>query len=164
METPTIPKGLCVSVAPYSFGAPGGVVQTELDGGPSRFAANYDRGVQQFSVTLMCSKEQFSVWNVFFLRKILKGAVTFLIDIDSGFGIEPHRANIIPGSYTVTLTSGTMYAVAFQVEAEAASTYDLTQDEVDAILEINDANDGNVHRFLDRLAIFANWDTNVLNF
>lgn len=164
MDTPTIPVGMCPAVSPYSFGAPGGVDRTDLDGGVGRYAMAWDRGTQTFNVTLMLTQAKFTVWNAFFLRKIKKGAITFLMDIDSGMGLEPHYVNILPGSYNSTLTSGTVYAVAFQIEAEAASTYDLTDDEVDGLIEINDASGGNPRALLDRLALFANWDTNVLNF
>lgn len=161
---PILPVGMCPAVSPYSFNAPGGVDRTDLEGGVSRYALAFDRATQAFNVTLMLKLAQFTVWNAFFLRKIKKGAVTFQMDIDSGFGLEPHRVNIIPGSYSATLTSGTVYAVAFQVEAEAFSTWDLTLDEVDGLIEINDSTNGNPHALLDRLALFANHDTNVLNF
>lgn len=164
MATPIIPVGMCPAVSPYSFGSPGGVDRTDLEGGVGRYAMAWDRGTQVFNVTLMLRLEQFSVWNAFFLRVIKKGAITFQMDIDSGFGLEPHHCNIIPGSYNSVLTSGTVYAVAFQIEAEAASTYDLTDDEVAALIEISNATGGHPSRLLDRLAIFANFDTNVLNF
>lgn len=164
MATPVIPVGMCPAVSPYSFGAPGGVDRTDLEGGVGRYAMAWDRGTQVFNVTLMLTLDKFSVWNAFFLRKIKKGAITFQMEIDSGFGLEPHFCNILPGSYNSVLTSGTVYAVAFQIEAEAASTYDLTDDEVDGLIEINDSTGGNPHLLLDRLAIFANFDTNVLNF
>lgn len=164
MDTPVIPVGMCPAVSPYSFGAPGGVDRTDLEGGVGRYAMAWDRGTQTFNVTLMLPLPNFTVWNAFFLRKIKKGALTFLMDIDSGFGLEPHNCNILPGSYNVVMTSGTVYAVTFQIEAEAASTYDLTDEEVDGLLGLNDASGGQPKRLLDRLAQFANFDTNVLNF
>lgn len=164
MATPVIPVGMCPAVSPYSFGAPGGVDRTDLEGGVGRYAMAWDRGTQVFNVTLMLRLEQFTVWNAFFLRVIKKGAITFLMDIDSGFGSEPHNVNILPGSYNSVMTSGTVYAVTFQVEAEAASTYNLTEEQVDALIEINNMTGGFPSRLLDRLAIFANVDTNVLSF
>lgn len=164
MATPVIPVGMCPAVSPYSFGSPGGVDRTDLEGGVGRYAMAWDRGTQVFNVTLMLTQEHFTVWNVFFLRVLKKGALTFLMDIDSGFGLEPHNCNILPGSYNAVLTSGTVYAVAFQVEAEAASTYDLTDDEVQDIIDIHNATNGNTRALFDRLAQFANVDTLVLNF
>lgn len=164
MDTPIIPAGMCPAVSPYSFGSPGGVERTDVEGGSARYSLGYDRGIQTFTVTLMLLLDQFSVWNAFFLRVIKKGSITFQMDIDSGMGLEPHLCNIVPGSYSATLTSGTVYAVSFQVDAEAASTYDLTTDEVDGLIGLNDASGGHPRRLIDRLAIFANWDTNVLNF
>ena len=164
MATPVIPVGMCPAVSQYSFGAPGGVDRTDLEGGVGRYAMAWDRGTQVFNVTLMLTQAKFTVWNAFFLRVIKKGALTFLMDIDSGFGPEPHHCNILPGSYNSVLTSGTVYAVAFQIEAEAASTYDLTDEEVAGLIELNNASGGNPKRLLDRLAQFANFDTNVLNF
>lgn len=164
METPVMPVGMCPAVSPYSFGAPGGVDRTDLEGGIGRYAMFWDRGTQVFNVTLMLRLEQFSVWNAFFLRIIKKGAITFQMDIDSGFGPEPHLCNVLPNSYNSVMTSGTVYAVTFQVEAEAATTYDMTSDEVDGLIEINNVTGGFPSRLLDRLAQFANLDTNVLNF
>lgn len=164
MDTPVIPVGMCPAVSPYSFGAPGGVDRTDLEGGVGRYAMAWDRGTQTFNVTLMLQLANFTVWNVFFLRVIKKGAITFLMDIDSGFGPEPHHCNMLPGSYNSVLTSGTVYAVTFQIEAEAASTYNMTDAEVEGLLELNDASGGKPKALLDRLAQFANWDTNVLNF
>ena len=164
MDTPVIPVGMCPSVSPYSFGAPGGVDRTDLEGGVGRYALAFDRSTQVFNVTLMLKLDKFTVWNVFFLRVIKKGALTFQMEIDSGFGPEAHYCNILPGSYNAVMTSGTVYAVTFQIEAEAASTYNLTDEEVAGIIEINNSTGGNPRRLLDRLAIFANQDTNVLNF
>ena len=164
MEIPRIPSGMCVSVSPYSFGSPAGLMRTDLEGGVGRYGLSYDRGTQTFNVTLMLTLERFTIWNAFFLRKISRGAITFLMEIDSGMGPEDHRCNILPGTYTATLTSGTMYAVAFQVEAEAYSTWNMTDAEIDALLELNEITDGFPRRLLDRLAQFANVDTNVLNF
>lgn len=164
MEAPVIPRGMCPAVSPYSFGSPAGVDRTDLEGGIGRYAMGWDRGTQSFNVTLMLTQDKFTVWNVFFLRKIKKGAITFLMDIDSGFGLEPHHCNIIPGSYNAVLTSGTVYAVAFQVEAEAASTYNMTDAQVEGLLEMWEETDGQLQALLDRLAIFANFDTNLLNF
>lgn len=164
MATPVIPVGMCPAVSPYSFGAPGGVDRTDLEGGVGRYAMAWDRGTQVFNVTLMLTQEHFTVWNVFFLRVLKKGALTFLMDIDSGFGLEPHNCNILPGSYNSVLTSGTVYAVAFQVEAEAASTYDLSDEQVEGIIDIHNATNGMTNALFDRLAQFANFDTLVLNF
>lgn len=164
MATPVIPVGMCPAVSPYSFGAPGGVDRTDLEGGVGRYAMAWDRGTQVFNVTLMLRLDQFTVWNAFFLRVIKKGAITFQMEMDSGLGMEAHNCNILPGSYNSVLTSGTVYAVAFQIEAEAASTYALTDAQIDALIEINNAAGGHPRRLLDRLAIFANIDTNVLNF
>lgn len=162
--TPQIPYGMCPIVSSYSHGAPGGVMRTDLEGGVGRYGMYWDRGTQQFNVTLMLSLSHFTVWNAFFLRVIKKGALTFLMDIDSGMGLEPHSCNIMPGSYSATRTSGTHMAVAFVIEAEAASTYDLTDDEVEGLIEIHNATQGMAKKLLDRLAQFANFDTNVLNF
>lgn len=164
MEPPVIPVGMCPAISPYSFGAPGGVDRTDLEGGVGRYAMAWDRGTQVFNVTLMLTQDKFTVWNVFFLRVIKKGAITFQMDIDSGFGLEAHHCNILPGSYNAALTSGTVYAVTFQVEAEAASTYDLSDQDIANLIDMWNQSGGNLKKLLDRLAQFANGDTNVLNF
>ncbi|UXC34776.1 hypothetical protein [Cupriavidus gilardii] len=161
---PAIPYGMCPIVSAYSHGAPGGVDRTDLDGGVGRYGLNWDRGTQQFNVTLMLNLEYFTVWNAFFLRVIKKGAISFLMDIDSGMGVEPHVCNIMPGTYQATRTSGNHMAVVFVIEAEARSTYALSSDEVAGLIELHNSTRGRSRALLDRLAIFANSDTNVLDF
>lgn len=164
MDTPRIPYGMCPMVSPYSFGAPGGLERTDLDGGVGRYGLTFDRGTQTFQVTLVLNPEDFSVWNVFFLRVIKKGVISFIMPMDSGMGYEDHTCNILPGSYNAVLTSGTMWTVSFWIEAEAASTYNLTDDQVQTIIDIHNETGGHSKRLFDRLAQFANVDTNVLNF
>lgn len=164
METPRIPYGMCPAVSPYSFGSPGGAVRTDIDGGVGRYGLMYDRGTQQFQVTLVLSGAYFTVWNAFFLRVIDKGVISFIMTMDSGMGLEDHLCNIIPGSYGATLTSGTMYSVSFVIEAEAASTYDLSDSQIADLIDIHNVTEGKTHALFDRLAQFANFDTNVLNF
>ena len=160
---PTLPAGLTPTVAAYSHGAPGGVMRTEVSGGAARYALDYGRGTQQFNVTLILDKLKFSVWTAFFHHIILKGALTFDMPLDSGFGTEAHAVNIVPGTYSASRTGGTAMVVAFVVEAES-KVYDMTAVDAAALIDFYSTYGDDSNKLLDRLAQFANVDTNVLDF
>ncbi len=159
---PTIPNGFKPTVAAYSFGAPGGVMSTEVAGGAPRYGLVYDRGVQQFSVTLMLDKLKFSVWTAFFHHIIKKGAITFDMPLDSGFGTAMHAVNIVPGSYSATRTAGIVVIVSFVVEAESQA-YDLSGAEAAGLIDIYNSLGADGFALFDRIEQFANVDSDVLN-
>ena len=160
---PTLPAGLTPTVAAYSHGGPGGVMRTEVSGGAARYALDYGRGTQQFNVTLILDKLKFSVWTAFFHHIILKGALTFDMPLDSGFGTEAHAVNIVPGTYSASRTGGTAMVVAFVVEAES-KVYDMTAVDAAALIDVYLIYGDDSNKLLDRLAQFANVDTNALDF
>ena len=160
---PTLPAGLTPTVAAYSHGGPGGVMRTEVSGGAARYALDYGRGTQQFNVTLILDKLKFSVWTAFFHHIILKGAITFDMPLDSGFGTEAHAVNILPGTYSASRTGGTAMVVAFVVEAES-KVYDMTAVDAAALIDFYSTYGDDSNKLLDRLAQFANVDTNGLDF
>lgn len=163
MPAPSMPSGIQPIASGYSFGAPGGVRRSDVAGGIARYALEWDGGVQTFSITLLLTRTEFSVWNAFFHRKIDKGAVAFTMPLDSGFGLQPHLVNIVPGTYTVAEVNVAMASVRFDVEAESQA-YLLDDDEADALLAMHEAYRDGIQSLLDRLATFANGDTNVLAF
>lgn len=159
----TIPKGIIPLVAPFTHGAPGGAMRTEVAGGAPRYGLDYDRGVQQYSVTILLDEFKYTIWQVFFQRVIALGTLTFEMELDSGFGCQPHQVNIVPGTYNVSVTGGGTHRLAtFTVEAES-TVYDLTDAEVQELLEYYEQF-GSDRRLIDRIAQFANVDTLVLNF
>lgn len=160
---PILPAGLTPTVAAYSHGGPGGVMRTEVAGGAARYALDYGRGTQQFNVTLILDKLKFSVWTAFFHHIILKGAITFDMPLDSGFGTEAHAVNIVPGTYSASRTGGTAMVVAFVVEAES-SVYDMTAVDAAGLIDVYSTYGDDSNKLLDRLAQFANVDTNALDF
>lgn len=159
----TIPKGIIPLVSPFTHGAPGGAMRTEVAGGAPRYGLDYDRGVQQYSVTILLDEFKYTIWQLFFQRVIALGTLTFEMELDSGFGCQPHQVNIVPGTYNVSVTgSGTHRLATFTVEAES-TVYDLTDAEVQALLDYYEQL-GSDRRLIDRIAQFANVDTSVLNF
>ena len=160
---PSIPKDFCPVVEGYSIGAPGGVLRTEVAGGAPRYGLDYDRGVQQYKVTLVLDALRFSVWTAFFHHVIKKGALSFDMPLDSGFGLQPHTVNIVPGTYSAARTGGVLTVVSMVVEAESAA-YGLSASDALALLELYAAYGQRVNAVLDRIAIFSNKDTNVLGY
>jgi hypothetical protein len=158
---PTLPNGFKPTVAAYSHDGPGGVLRTEVAGGAARYALEYDRGLQKFNVTLILNKTQFSVWVAFFIHIIKKGAITFNMPLDSGFGTELHACNIMPGSYSASRTGGIAMAVSFVVEAENKA-YDMSAADAQALIDVYNASGSDAGALLARIARFATVDTLVL--
>jgi len=160
---PTLPNSFIPTVAAYSHDGPGGVLRTEVAGGAARYGLDYDRGLQKFNVTLILDKLQFSVWIAFFTHIIKKGAITFDMPLDSGFGTAQHACNIMPGSYSATRTGGIAMVVSFVVEAESKA-YDFSALDAQNMIDIYNEYQGATNELLALLAQFATVDTNVLAF
>lgn len=158
---PTLPNGFKPTVAAYSHDGPGGVLRTEVEGGAPRYGLDWDRGVQKFNVTLVLDKAQFSVWTAFFIHIIKKGAITFDMPLDSGFGTELHACNIVPGSYSASRTGGIAMVVSFVVEAENKA-YEFSAVDAQGMVDLYNEYLDNSNALLARLAQFANQDTAVL--
>jgi len=162
MTIPRIPSGfLPLAAAAGGTGTPG-AQRTAIEGGPSRTALAYDRGMQTFNVSMLLSPLRYSVWTTFYHRIILKGAVTFTMELDSGYGCQDHDVTMIPGSYSFTrLEADTL--VTFQVETENKS-YEMTDADADALVELYEVYGDETDALLRRLARFALVDTLVLDF
>lgn len=161
MPNPVLPSGFWPTVEAYSHDGPGGVQRTEVAGGAPRYGLQYDRGLQRYNVTLILDKAQFSVWTAFFIHIIRKGAITFDMPLDSGFGTEQHACNIIPGSYSASRTGGIAMVVAFTVEAENKA-YDFSVADAQAMIDVHNLYLTDTVPLLARLARFATVDTLVL--
>jgi hypothetical protein len=161
MIMPRMPNGFIPTIASYSNDEPGGVLRTEVSGGAPRYAMDFDRGAQPFHITLILDKQQFMVWVAFYHAVIKKGAISFLMTLDSGLGPMDHVVNIQPGSYTATRTE-TATVVAFVVDTEN-SAYTLSASDAQGIIDFYNLLGGSSRALIDRLNQFANSDTNVLH-
>lgn len=144
-------------VTGYGIGPAPGVVRTAVAGGRPRYAMDYERGVQQFRVTLVLNPGQFTAWSVFYHRVIGKGALMWDMELDSGLGPMPHAVNMVPDTYQVVIEGGNLRVVSFVVEAES-SAYTLSEEEVELILELNEMYGDRINRLLPRIDQFANVD------
>lgn len=163
MTNPVMPNGFTPTVAAYSMDDPGGVLRTEVAGGGARYALDWDHGPQRYQVTLILDTLQFSVWTAFYHHVIKKGAITFDMRLDTGFGPELHPVNIMPGSYSAARTGGIATVVSFVAEAES-KVYDMTAADAAALVELYNTYGVGAHALLQRLARFATVDANVLEF
>ena len=161
MPNPSIPRGFKIITSGYGTDGTGGVKRTEVAGGRARYALDYDRGTQRYNVQMGMDAARYSVWTVFFHHIIKKGAITFDMPIDSGFGLQVHACNIIPGSYDASRIGGQLTLVRFAVEAESR-VYDYSAADAQALLALWDLYGDQTDDLLGRLAIFANIDTNVV--
>ena len=158
---PTLPSGFKPTVAAYSHDGPGGVLRTDVAGGAPRYGLDWDRGLQKFNVTLILDKAQFSVWTAFFIHIIKKGAITFDMPLDSGFGTELHACNIMPDSYSASRTGGIAMVVSFVVEAENKA-YEFSAADAQGMVDLYNEYLDDSNELLRRLAQFATQDTLVL--
>ncbi|MDP9891226.1 hypothetical protein J2W32_000323 [Variovorax boronicumulans] len=163
MPNPSIPKGFKIVTSGFGTDGPGGVKRTEVGGGRPRYGLDYDRGTQRYNVSIGMTAQRYSVWTVFFHHIIKKGAITFDMEIDSGFGLQVHACNIMPGTYSAERVGGSVTLVRFAVEAESR-VYDLSASEAQAYIDLWNMEGDDLIQLLSRLAIFANVDTNVLDF
>ena len=163
MPNPIMPNGFTPTVAAYSMDDPGGVLRTDVAGGAARYGLDWDRGPQRFQVTLILDALQFSVWTAFYHHIIKKGAITFDMRLDSGFGTELHAVNIMPGSYSAARTGGNAVVVSFVVEAEN-KVYEMSAADAASLIELYNVYGLDTGALLQRLARFSLVDTNVLEF
>lgn len=162
MPNPVLPSSFLPVVEGYGFNGPGGVRRTEVQGGMSRYAMQWDRGTQEFRITMVMNPDKFSVWNLFFLRVIKKGAVSFDMQLDSGFGVSTHTCNILPGTYNANLVNGSFYSITFSVEAESKA-WQFSDTEAESIVDIYGLYGDSGSDVLLRIATFANQDTLVFD-
>ena len=162
MANPQMPRGLRPSAQQYGFEAPGGAIRTDVDGGAGRYAEQFSRTTQFFSVVLMLDLLEFSIWNTFFLRRIGKGTIPFDMYLDSGYGVSLHACTILPDSYSVSRTNGVGMVVSFKVEA-TNQAYDMTEAEVDSLLAFYEGVGSTSSALLARIKQFALVDS-VLDF
>jgi hypothetical protein len=161
MTNPVLPASFLPIVEGYSFNAPQGVYRTEVQGGMARYAMQYDRGTQEFKVTMIMNPDKFLIWNLFFLRVIKKGSISFDMQLDSGFGVSTHTCNIVPGTYNANLVNGTFYSITFSVEAESQA-FSYSTEDVNLIMSLYTTSGASYNELLIRIAKFANEDTLVL--
>lgn len=160
MPNPVLPSSFLPVVEGYGFNAPGGVRRTEVAGGMSRYALQWDRGVQEFRITMVMNPDKFTIWNLFFLRVIKKGAISFDMQLDSGFGVSTHVCNIIPGTYNANLVNGSFYSITFSIEAESQA-FDFTETDVQLYMDLYSIYGTKYDDLIKRIDTFANQDTLV---
>ena len=158
---PTLPTDFKPIASAYSHSGPGGVMRTEVAGGASRYGLEWDRGPQHFNVTLILDQTQFSVWVAFYTHLIKKGALSFDMQLDSGFGVQEHTCNIVPDSYQAARTGGSVLAVSFVVEAESKA-YDMSATDAQGLVDLYNTYGSSSNALLARIALFATVESNVL--
>lgn len=163
---PAMPNEIKPVTSPggYSYQSARGSRRTTVGGGFSRYALEYDRGTQLFSVTLAMTVIQNQIWQIFFNKIIKKGTIPFTMPLDSGMGVADHTVNIVPDSMSTTVTNGTTTIVSFTVEAES-QTYTLSDDDAQNYIDVfNEYGSSGVQPLLDALAQYATIDSNVLDY
>lgn len=162
MATPSFPAGFKPTAQGYNIGSPDGVSMTDVGGGLPRVAMQWDRGRQAFQVTMILPQVRFSIWSTWFHHIIKNGAIQFTMPIDTGFGLQSALCVMVPGSYSaVPVASARVWSVTFTVLAESHA-YTMTDEDAAAVLVLWDAYGDDLSALLERLEVFATFDTLVL--
>lgn len=162
MPTPHVPSRFKPATQGYSVGAPSGVYMNEVAGGMPRMGLDWNQGWQSVSVSRVMSKSEYAVWSVFFHRRINNGSIQFLMPLNLGQGMADHLCVMVPGSYTALQLSGNrVWSVAFTVLAQNP-IYDMTEDQVQGLLDLWDLYGDEASPLLERIAKFALEDAKVL--
>lgn len=162
LSSTAMPDGLSPMLESYGLEDAGGVLRSEVDGGTASYALQYARGLPRFACQLLLTADQFATWSVWFHRLIAKGAYTFDMPLDSGFGMQTHAANIVPDSYSATRTGGIHTLVSFAVEAEPKA-YDLSTADAQSLVDFYNLYGTGTSELLARIATFALVDSLVLH-
>lgn len=160
LSASALPAGFSPTVSSYAITGAEGAMRSSTDGGAARYATDFLREPQQYSVTLVLSKADFARWTVWYYRLIKKGAYTFAAPLDSGFGPEPHACNILPDSYAAT-RNGLAWVVSIQIEA-TSTAYDWSDTDTATLLAMHALYSRDTDNLLLALARFATVDSLVL--
>lgn len=163
LSASSLPAGLVPVISSYSQSGPGGVMRDDVAGGVAAYGLDWGRGLQRFNCTLILTATQYATWSVWYHRLIKKGAYTFDMPLDSGFGTQPHACNILPDSYQASRTGGIATVVSFVVEAESKAL-DMSAAEAQSMVDVYNAYGAESNALLARIAQFANVDSLALNF
>lgn len=158
---PTLPAAL-KPTASYSVSSPSGALMTEGVGGPDRTSLFFERGPQTFQITFVLTAGQYQIWTLFYTRIIGLGTIPFTMPLDSGFGVQPHEAIIVPDSCAAQ-RSGEAWVVTFQARA-TGQAYQYTPEQAQLLIDLyGDYGDG-LSFLLSGLNRLANIDSTVLDF
>jgi hypothetical protein len=103
----------------YSFKYGPSAKSTKLDGGSSRYRADYDGANTQIEVTWILKPNQYDYIMAFYRKGTGNGSLPFLIDlILEGHTITEYTAHIVPGTFGLANQDGDAYTVTASLEVE----------------------------------------------
>jgi hypothetical protein len=162
LSAASLPNGLEPMLESYGIGDPGGTMASDVAGGVGAYALDYARGLQRFACQLLLTAEQYAAWTVWFHRLVGKGSYTFDMPLDSGFGVQTHAANIVPGSVSATRSGGLLTLLSFAVDAEPKA-YDMTPAQAQSLIDLYAIYTTDTDTLLAALARFALVDSLALD-
>lgn len=124
-----MPATFPVSIKPvitrgYGWNTPDNVISIETMGGAPIQVRDYRTGPVTFSITVIGNSLIKAVMTDFIYGKISSGADKFYMSLDSGYGIEQHVCQIVPGSIAFDGSNGPVTVVSFTVRAETTPAQD----------------------------------------
>ena len=124
----------------YSVNSANEVLRIQLDGGRGRYRRNILNGSRIVNCQWTVSPENFQYLNVFYRYFVENSSEQFLVDLylDDPILTE-HKANFIPGSFSLSSQTGLTFVVNTQIEvipkpydSDYTNTYFMMIDEYDS--------------------------------
>jgi hypothetical protein len=136
----------------YSYSRGSNVFRSQVQGGSPRQARDTFYEPVPIQVNLVVSKLGLQVFQNF-LNRISGGADRFLMDLDSGNGIEEHLVQMTT-NVNITTQTDVYYYVSFTATAERTSIQDPTEFG-DSLVDLYDQYGETLPAFLDYYAIYC---------
>lgn len=140
----------------YSFGMANNVLEQPVAGGSPLLIRDTKYGYVDFQVVILVTPLRMQVWNDFYFGKINGGQDKFIMQLDSGNGIEDHTCQIVPSSVQQSFNNDPTRTIAYTVRAEKTSFQDNPYS--GNLSDLYDAYGDDLPLILDRLEIFVNVD------
>ena len=157
MADPIFPENIKPVISQgYDFNMPNNVLEQPVAGGSPLLIRDTKYGYVDFNVTLVVTPLKMQVFNDFYFGKISGGQDKFIMQLDSGNGIEDHTCQIVPSSVQQSFSNDPTRTISFIVRAEKTSF----QDNIYGgnLSDLYDAYGDQLVPTLDRLAIYVNQD------
>lgn len=156
MPDPVFPPNIKPIVTEYSFNMPDNVLEHPVSGGSNLQILDTKFGRSPFQVTIIGTPLKMQVFNDFYYGKIDGGSAKFIMELDSGNGLEDHTVLIQPSTIRQSFANDPTRIISFIVWAEKTPFQD--DPFGGGLSDLYEVFGEDLTAVLSRLAIYANED------
>jgi hypothetical protein len=138
----------------YSFGGSDNIIKTPVQGGNILQRKRFKTGVVSFSVAVVGGRTEKIVFTDWYYGKINAGADKFIMNLDSGRGIEEHICQIDPETIQWNGSQDPIWTINFNINAESTPA----QFSNGEIFDLYEEYGSDLEPLLNRLAVFSMQD------